>query len=66
MGDKPYVLWFDEVGLNDIPIVGGKNASLGEMRRELTGLGVSIPNGFTVAVNAYHDFLDDETVQEWQ
>ncbi len=66
MGDKPYVLWFDEIGLNDLPLVGGKNASLGEMRRELTGLGVSIPNGFAVTVHAYHDFLDEGTVQEWQ
>ncbi|MBS3920454.1 MAG: phosphoenolpyruvate synthase [Deltaproteobacteria bacterium] len=66
MGNKPYVLWFDEVGLNDLPLVGGKNASLGEMRRELTGLGVSIPNGFAVTVHAYHDFLDEGTVQEWQ
>ncbi|MBS3907086.1 MAG: phosphoenolpyruvate synthase [Syntrophaceae bacterium] len=66
MGNKPYVLWFDEIGLSDLPLVGGKNASLGEMRRELTGLGVSIPNGFAVTVNAYHDFLDEGTVQEWQ
>ncbi len=66
MGNGPYVLWFDEVGLSDLPLVGGKNASLGEMRRELTGLGVNIPNGFAVTVNAYHDFLDEGTVQEWQ
>jgi len=66
MGNKPYVLWFDEIGMKDLPLVGGKNASLGEMRRELTGLGVSIPNGFAVTVNAYHDFLDEGTVQEWQ
>ena len=66
MENKPYVLWFDEIGLSDLPLVGGKNASLGEMRRELTGLGVSIPNGFAVTVNAYHDFLDEGTVQEWQ
>ena len=66
MGNGPYILWFDEVGLNDLPLVGGKNASLGEMRRELTGLGVSIPNGFAVTVNAYHNFLDEGTVQEWQ
>lgn len=66
MENKPYVLWFDEIGLSDLPLVGGKNASLGEMRRELTGLGVSIPNGFAVTVNGYHDFLDEGTVQEWQ
>jgi pyruvate,water dikinase len=66
MGNRPYVLWFDEIGMSDLPLVGGKNASLGEMRRELTNLGVNIPNGFAVTVNAYHDFLDEGTVQEWQ
>ena len=65
MGNKPYILWFDEVGLKDLPIVGGKNASLGEMRRELTKHGVKIPNGFAVTVNAYHAFLDSGILQEW-
>ncbi|MBM4308691.1 MAG: phosphoenolpyruvate synthase, partial [Deltaproteobacteria bacterium] len=66
MGNRPYVLWFDEIGLSDLPLVGGKNSSLGEMRRELTRLGVNVPNGFAVTVNAYHDFLDEGSVQEWQ
>ncbi len=44
MGQEPYILWFDEVGLNDLPSVGGKNASLGEMRKELTQYGVNVPN----------------------
>ncbi len=65
MANKPYILWFDEVGLDDLPIVGGKNASLGEMRRELTKCGVHIPNGFAVTVNAYHDFLEMGMLQEW-
>ncbi len=65
MGNRPYILWFDEIGLSDLPLVGGKNASLGEMRRELTKSGVSIPNGFAVTVDAYHDFLDKGIVQEW-
>jgi hypothetical protein len=59
MGKKPYILWFDEIGLGDIPLVGGKNASLGEMRRELTKQGVDVPNGFAVTVNAYHDLLEE-------
>lgn len=63
---KPYILWFDEVGISDLPLVGGKNASLGEMRRELTKYGVSVPNGFAVTVNAYNAFLDEGAVQEWQ
>ena len=65
MGSKPYILWFDEVGLNDLPIVGGKNASLGEMRGELTKRGVNVPNGFAVTVNTYHAFLDEGIVQDW-
>src|SRR3990172_1666833 len=65
MGNRPYILWFDEIGLSDLPLVGGKNASLGEMRKELVKSGVSIPNGFAVTVNAYHAFLDEGIVQEW-
>ena len=65
MGNKPYVLWFDEIGLNDLPLVGGKNASLGEMRRELSKSGVNVPNGFAVTVNAYHSFLEEAIVHDW-
>jgi pyruvate,water dikinase len=65
MGNKPYILWFDEVGLGDLPLVGGKNASLGEMRRELTKSGVIVPNGFAVTVNAYHSFLEEAIVHDW-
>lgn len=65
MSNKPYILWFDEIELKDIPLVGGKNASLGEMRRELTKFGVNIPNGFAVTVHAYHDFLNKGIFQEW-
>lgn len=66
MEERPYILWFDDISLSDIPLVGGKNASLGEMRKELKKLGVNIPNGFAITVHAYHDFLDKGTVQEWQ
>jgi pyruvate,water dikinase len=65
MGKKPYILWFDEVGLSDLPLVGGKNASLGEMRKELTRYDVNIPNGFAVTVNTYHALLDQGIVQDW-
>jgi pyruvate,water dikinase len=65
MGNKPYILWFDEVGIGDLPLVGGKNASLGEMRRELTKSGVNVPNGFAVTVNAYQSFLDEAIVHDW-
>ncbi len=65
MADRPYILWFDEVGLGDLPLVGGKNASLGEMRKELAKSGVNVPNGFAVTVNAYHSFLDEAIVHDW-
>ncbi len=53
-----YILELSEVGINDIAIVGGKNASLGEMIQNLTSLGVNIPNGFVVTVEAYRAFLE--------
>ena len=50
---ESYILWFEEIGLQDINRVGGKNASLGEMYRELTPQGVRIPNGFAITAEAY-------------
>ncbi|MGC4038344.1 MAG: phosphoenolpyruvate synthase [Chitinophagaceae bacterium] len=51
------ILRLDEVGLADIAIAGGKNASLGEMLRNLSGLGVSVPDGFLITVTAYRKFI---------
>jgi pyruvate,water dikinase len=51
--DPRYIRWFQEIKIGDIPIVGGKNASLGEMYGELAGQGVKIPNGFAVTAEAY-------------
>jgi len=55
---KNYIRWFKEIGINDIPLVGGKNASLGEMYRELTPAGVKVPNGFAITADAYRYMLD--------
>ncbi len=52
-----FIRRFDEIGIEDIPLVGGKNASLGEMVRELTPAGVRIPDGFAVTAEAYWLFL---------
>jgi pyruvate, water dikinase len=52
-----YVRWFSELGVGDVAEVGGKNASLGELYRELTPLGVNVPNGFAVTASAYRDTL---------
>jgi len=51
------VRWFSEIGIDDIPDVGGKNASLGEMYRQLTPRGVKVPNGFATTAEAYRRFL---------
>jgi len=51
--------WFDKIGMDDVPIVGGKNASLGEMYRQLTPRGVRIPNGFATTAFAYSTFLEE-------
>lgn len=56
--DKSFVLWFNELGIEDVPLVGGKNASLGEMYQNLTKKGVKIPNGFAVTAYAYRHFLE--------
>ena len=63
-----YVRWFDEIGIDDIPLVGGKNASLGEMCRELKGKGVKVPDGFAITADAYRYVLCkaglDEKIKE--
>lgn len=51
------VLWFREIGIEDVSKVGGKNASLGEMFRELDEQGIPVPNGFATTANAYRRFL---------
>jgi pyruvate,water dikinase len=48
-----YIRWFEDIKIEDVPVVGGKNASLGEMYRELTSSGIKIPNGFAVTADAY-------------
>jgi pyruvate,water dikinase len=52
-----YIRWFAGIGIGDVPQVGGKNASLGEMFRELTPRGVRVPDGFAITADAYRHFL---------
>ncbi len=54
---RDYVRWFTELGIDDIPLVGGKNASLGELYTSLTSEGVRVPNGFAITAQAYRDML---------
>ena len=51
------ILWFTEIGMSDVPQVGGKNASLGEMVVNLADAGVRVPGGFATTADAYRDFL---------
>ncbi|WGV26022.1 phosphoenolpyruvate synthase [Halotia branconii] len=55
--ERSLILWFDEVGIADIPLVGGKNASLGEMIQQLTPQGVKVPTGFATTAYAYRYFI---------
>jgi pyruvate, water dikinase len=54
---RRYIKWFKEIGIEDVPLVGGKNASLGEMYHELAIQGVKVPNGFAITAEAYRHFL---------
>jgi pyruvate,water dikinase len=55
-----YVVPFNELGRGDVELVGGKNSSLGEMLRSLSGLGISVPDGFATTAQAYRDFLQQD------
>jgi len=57
---KPYVKKLNELNINNIDLVGGKNASLGEMISELTDLGIKVPGGFATTSHAYQDFLNQD------
>ena len=50
-----WIRWFNEITIADVPRVGGKNASLGEMIRELTPKGIAIPNGFAVTAELFDE-----------
>jgi len=55
--EKKLILWFDEIDSSDVPLVGGKNASLGEMYKNLRDKGINVPNGFAITAYAYRYFL---------
>ena len=61
---KKFILWFSEIGINDVPLVGGKNASLGEMYQKLGSKGIKIPNGFAITAYAYRYFLKYAGIEE--
>ncbi len=59
-----YVRFFEEIGLKDLPLVGGKNASLGELYRELRPQGIRIPNGFAITADAYQAVLNQGNTRQ--
>ena len=61
---ESYVIKLEKLGMDDVETVGGKNASLGEMIRNLGGLGVRVPGGFATTSAAYRDFLKTDKLDE--
>jgi pyruvate,water dikinase len=62
---KLHIKWFREIGIEDVPIVGGKTASLGEMFRELTPKGVKVPDGFAITAAGYWHFLHETGLDQF-
>ena len=62
MNNERLVIWFDELQLKDIPEVGGKNASLGEMRQNLQKKGVNIPDGYAITAAAYRHLIESSGI----
>ncbi len=59
-----YIRFFSELGIKDVPSVGGKNASLGEMYRKLTSKGINVPNGFATTAEAYNYFMEEAGLKD--
>jgi pyruvate, water dikinase len=61
---REMILWFKDLTIEDVPYVGGKNASLGEMFRQLTHKGVKVPDGFAITAHAYNYLLEKDKILE--
>ena len=64
MSKLKFVIPLDQLGMDDVPVVGGKNASLGEMIANLSSLGVKVPGGFATTADAFRLFLDEAGLTE--
>lgn len=64
MAKQPYIIFFKDLGIQDVPKVGGKNASLGEMVRNLKKQGVRVPDGFATTANAYRYFIEAAGIKD--
>jgi pyruvate, water dikinase len=61
---EKYILWFKELNNKDVPVAGGKNASLGEMYKNLRSKGIKVPDGFAITSHAYRYFISDNNLNE--
>ncbi|BDX06149.1 phosphoenolpyruvate synthase [Planctobacterium marinum] len=61
---QDYILWYEELGMNDVGRVGGKNASLGEMISNLANAGVQVPGGFATTAFAFNEFLEQSGLND--
>ena len=61
--ESSYIRWFESIGVNDVPIVGGKNASLGEMVKSLKSKGIRVPDGFAITAQTYWQFIEANNLQ---
>ncbi len=59
-----FIKKFNEISLEDLPVVGGKNSSLGEMFNKLSAKGIAVPDGFATTANAFWTFLDDNNLRK--
>ncbi|MFA5129153.1 MAG: phosphoenolpyruvate synthase [Patescibacteria group bacterium] len=62
--NKKLILWFNEINIKDIGLVGGKNASLGEMYQNLESKKIAIPNGFAITAYAFRQFLEFNNLEK--
>lgn len=62
--ETQFIKWFESISIGDIPSVGGKNASLGEMYQRLTPQGISIPPGFAVTADAFSSLIAQKGISE--
>ena len=59
-----WIIWFRDLGMDDVPMVGGKNASLGEMIANLTNAGIKVPDGFATTAEAYRGFIRHQSLDQ--
>ncbi len=62
--ESSYIRWFESIRVDDVPIVGGKNASLGEMVQSLKSQGIRVPDGFAITAQTYWEFLEANNLKD--